>query len=90
MLGVSGRRMIEAIIRGEDDPVKLADLARRRLRAKIPQLRRALRGAVTEHHRFLLRTLMDHLDHLEGLIAPLQRADRGGAGPFRGDAGAGW
>ena len=67
-LGVSGRRMIEAIIRGEYDPVKLADLARSRLRKKIPQLREALRGGVTEHHRFLLRTQMDHLDHLERLI----------------------
>jgi transposase len=67
-LGVSGRLMIEAIIRGEYDPVKLADLARRRLRKKIPQLRRALHGGVTEHHRFLLRTQMDHLEHLERLI----------------------
>jgi transposase len=67
-LGVSGRLMIEAIIRGEYDPVKLADLARRRLRKKIPQLQRALQGSVTEHHRFLLRTQMNHLDHLEGLI----------------------
>jgi transposase len=67
-LGVSGRLMIEAIIRGEYDPVKLADLARRRLRQKIPQLQQALRGSVTEHHRFLLRTQMNHLDHLEAVI----------------------
>ncbi|MBV8384680.1 MAG: IS110 family transposase, partial [Planctomycetaceae bacterium] len=66
--GVSGRDMIEAIIRGEFDPVKLADLARRRLRGKIPQLRVALQGSVTEHHRFLLRSLMDHLNHLERMI----------------------
>ena len=87
VLGVSGRLMIEAIIRGEYDPVKLADLARRRLRKKIPQLQQALRGSVTEHHRFLLRTQMDHLDHLERLIRQYRRADRGGAAPFRGDAG---
>jgi transposase len=68
VLGVSGRAMIEAIIRGEHDPVKLAELARRRLRGKIPQLQLALRGSVTEHHRFLLRTQMDHLAHLERLI----------------------
>lgn len=67
-LGVSGRLMIEAIIGGEYDPVRLADLARRRLRKKIPQLRQALQGGVTEHHRFLLRTQMNHLDHLERLI----------------------
>ncbi len=67
-LGKSGRDMIEALIRGESEPAKLADLARRRLRAKIPQLQQALHGSVTEHHRFLLRTLMDHLAHLEQLI----------------------
>jgi transposase len=67
-LGKSGRDMIEALIRGEFDPVKLADLARRRLRGKIPQLQQALHGSVTEHHRFLLRMLMDHLEHLEQLI----------------------
>jgi transposase len=67
-LGVSGRLMIEAMVRGEYDPIKLADLARRRLRKKIPQLQQALRGGVTEHHRFLLRTQMGHLDHLERLI----------------------
>ena len=67
-LGVSGRRMIEAIIQGEYDPVQLAELARSRLRKKIPQLQQALRGGVTEHHRFLLRTQMNHLDHLEQLI----------------------
>jgi transposase len=72
VLGVSGRAMIEAIIRGEHDPVKLAELARRRLRGKIPQLQLALRGSVTEHHRFLLRTLMGHLDHLERLIGQFE------------------
>ena len=68
ILGVSGRAMIEAIILGEYDPVKLAELARRRLRSKIPQLQRAMLGSVTEHHRFLLRTQMDHLLHLEAMI----------------------
>ncbi len=72
-LGKSGRDMIEALIRGEFDPVKLADLARRRLRAKIPQLQQALHGSATEHHRFLLRTLMDHLAHLESLIERYNR-----------------
>ena len=68
VLGASGRDMIEAVIRGEYDPVKVAELARRRLRKEIPQLQQALRGAVTEHHRFLLRSHMDHLSHLERRI----------------------
>jgi transposase len=71
VLGVSGRAMLEAIIAGQEDPEVLADLARRRLRAKIPQLRLALRGRVTGHHRFLLRLLLDDLAQREALIARL-------------------
>jgi transposase len=71
VLGVSGRAMLEAIVAGEDDPERLADLARRRLRGKIPQLRLALRGRVTEHHRFLLGQLLRHLDLLDELIGQL-------------------
>ena len=68
VLGASGRDMIAAIIRGEYDPVKVAELARRRLRKKIPQLRLAVHGSVTDHHRFLLREHLEQLDHLERLI----------------------
>jgi transposase len=68
ILGVSGRDMLEAIVAGETDAEKLAELARQRLRAKIPALRLALEGRVTEHHRFLLRTLLDHVAHLETVI----------------------
>lgn len=68
ILGVSGRRMIAAVIDGETDVAKIADLACRRLREKIPQLQLALHGRVTDHHRFLLKSLMDHLSYLEGQI----------------------
>lgn len=68
VLGASGRDMLEALIAGETDPEKLAELARRQLRGKIPQLREALWGRVTEHHRFLLRLHLDHLTQLEELI----------------------
>jgi transposase len=71
VLGVSGRDMLRALVAGEADPHKLAELARRKLRAKIPALRLALRGRVTEHHRFLLRLLLDELTHLESLIERL-------------------
>jgi transposase len=67
VLGVSGRDMLRALIAGEKDPVKLAELARGKRRAKIPALRLALQGRVTEHHRFLLGLLLDELTHLEGL-----------------------
>jgi transposase len=71
VMGVSGRAMLEAIVAGEDDAEKLADKARKRLRNKIPALQTALRGRVTEHHRFQLRLLLDHVTHLEGLIGRL-------------------
>lgn len=71
VLGVSGRAMLDALVAGQEDSEALADLARRRMRGKIPQLREALRGRVTDHHRFLLRLLLDHFDQLGGLIARL-------------------
>ena len=82
VLGVSGRAMIAALIGGETEPDRLADLARRRLRGKIPQLRQALKGHVTEHHRFMLRTLMDHVRHLEDLIERLDRRIAEAMSPF--------
>jgi len=68
VLGVSARAMLRAIIAGREDPCGLAELARGRLRGKIPQLQLALHGRVTDHHRFLLRSLLDHVEYLEGLI----------------------
>lgn len=72
-LGVSGRAMIWALIRGEQDPKAMAVLARMRLRRKIPELTRALEGKVTEHHRFLLRMFMDHVRYLEQQIEAFNR-----------------
>jgi transposase len=71
VLGVSGRAMLEAIADGADDPARLAELARGRLRAKIPQLVEALRGLVRGHHRWLLRSQLDHIAHLDAAIARL-------------------
>ncbi|HUY15516.1 MAG TPA: IS110 family transposase [Terriglobia bacterium] len=72
ILGVSGRAMLERLIAGEQDPVKLADFAQRQLRGKIPELEKALEGHVTEHHRFMLRLLWKELAQQEGLIAELE------------------
>jgi transposase len=58
-LGVSGQQMLDAIIAGQQDPEQLADLARKRLREKIPELRLALEGRVRDHHRFMLREYLD-------------------------------
>ena len=68
ILGKSGRAMLHAVVAGERDPAKLAELAKGRLRGKIPELRSALQGHFTEHHCFMLRSLLDHLDYLEGQI----------------------
>ncbi|MFB3815320.1 MAG: transposase [Terriglobales bacterium] len=68
---------MQAIIAGESDPVELADLARRRLRGKIPQLQEALYGNLTEHHRWMLGRLWDQLLATEKLIARLdERIER--------------
>lgn len=69
ILGTSGRLMLRALVEGETDPIQLAELAQRRLRAKIPALQAALRGAMTAHHRFLLQQLLDQLAFLEQQIA---------------------
>ena len=68
IMGVSGRDMIRLLVAGETDPEKLAELARGRLRAKIPELKLALQGQVHEHHRFMLRLLMEQFDHLDNAI----------------------
>lgn len=71
VVGVSGRRMLEAITAGQDNPAQLADLAQRRLRNKIPQLEEALSGKLNDHHRWMLRLLLDQLDTGEKFIARL-------------------
>jgi transposase len=68
ILGKSGRAMLRALVNGQRDPDKLADLAEGVLRKKIPQLREALLGHWTEHHTFLVGQLLSHLQHLEEQI----------------------
>lgn len=82
VLGKSGRAMLEALIAGETDPAKLADLAMRRMRQKIPQLQLALTGRVTEHHRFLFKLLLDEVTALEGFIERLSRRIEEAVVPF--------
>jgi transposase len=71
VLGVSGRAMLRALVAGERDPEVLAELARGTLRKKIPLLRQALYGRFSAHHALLVRLAMDHLEHLETMIATL-------------------
>jgi transposase len=71
ILGVSGRAMLKALVAGERDPQALAELARGRLRAKLPQLRQALTGRFGDHHALLVGVALEHLEHLEAAIATL-------------------
>lgn len=71
VLGVSGRDMLDAIIRGIDDPEALAQLARGRMKSKIDELERALTGKVRASHRLLLRLHLEHIDDLNAKIEAL-------------------
>lgn len=68
-LGVSGRAMLRALARGEEDTTKMAELARGPLREKQGQLRRALKGKLTRSQRFVLTELLDQLEQLEAAVA---------------------
>lgn len=68
ILGVSGRAMLDALVAGTTDPELLADLARGRLRAKLPALREALEGRFDEQHALLVGAILAHLDFLDEQI----------------------
>jgi transposase len=72
VLGRSGVAMLEAIIKGETDPEKLADLAQGNARKKRAELIEALRGRVTAHHRTMLKL---HLDVIRSLQSTLEELD---------------
>jgi transposase len=74
IMGLSGRRMIEAMIAGETNPIVLAELADRRVKAPRDQLVEALRGRVTDHHRFMLRLHLEQCDALDKAIAKIDQA----------------
>ena len=65
VLGVSGRAMVEALVAGTTDPTVLAELARGKLRAKLPALRRALQGRFRRHHAFLVEQILAKIDFLD-------------------------
>jgi transposase len=71
VLGMSGRAMLEALISGTRDPEVLADLARGRLRKKIPMLEQALAGSFSGHHALIVSHILAHLDFLEEQIAAM-------------------
>ena len=83
ILGLSGRRMIEALIAGETDPDALAALAHRRIKASPAELEAALRGRVTNHHRFMLRLLLQHIDAIDAALTQIDQEVDDNVEPFR-------
>jgi transposase len=69
VLGVSGRAMLEAIVRGETDPKVIAAEVKTHLKATHQEIEQAVEALLNEHHQFMLKMLLSHLDHLDGLIA---------------------
>jgi transposase len=82
ILGKSGRDMLNAMMEGERDAEALAELARGRLRAKLPDLRLALTGRVQPHHRFLLERILAHIDFLEESLERIQQEIEQPLSPF--------
>jgi transposase len=71
IFGVSGLAMMDALITGNLNPKETAELARGRMRSKIPELAEALEGNVEGHHQMLLRKHLDHLTYLQQAIAEM-------------------
>jgi transposase len=83
IMGASGRAMIEALIAGESDPLRLAGLASSRIKASPALLSEALRGRVTRHHRFLLRLHLQQIASLDRAIAEIDKEVEANLAPFR-------
>jgi transposase len=83
VMGLSGRKMIEALIAGDSDPERLARLAHRRIKAPPEVLREALRGRVTRHHRFLLRLHLQQIDAIDAAIEQIDQEVDQQVEPFR-------
>lgn len=85
ILGKSGRAFLDAIIAGEEDPEKLADLASKRLKASRSEVVEALRGRVRDHHRFMLRLHLAQIDSLNAAIEEIEGRIGERLEPFRED-----
>jgi transposase len=83
VLGKSGRAMLDAIVAGQSDPAHLAALAQGTARSKSAELREALRGRITEHHRTMLRLHLQVIDALQRTLAELDAAVGKALAPIR-------
>src|SRR5580765_3368654 len=83
IVGVSGRAILNALIAGETDPDRLVNLTRGRLKANRADLRDALHGRVTDHHRFMIQLHLTQIDALEHAVATIEARIGDALGPFR-------
>ena len=83
LMGQSGQAFLRAIIGGETDPERLADLGSRKLRAGRSELVEALRGVVTDHHRRSLRRHLDMIDSIDAAIGDINEEVVALLEPFR-------
>lgn len=82
VLGVSGRAMLQALVGGTHDPELLAELAKGKLRRKLPALREALEGRFRAHHALIVGQILAHIDFLDDTIATLSEAIDKAIAPF--------
>ena len=82
ILGRSGRAMLDALVNGTRDPEVLAELARGRLRSKIPALKEALEGRFDHLHAVWIGAILEHIDFLDRQIASLTEAIGEQIAPF--------
>jgi transposase len=83
VVGVSGRRLLEALIAGETDPEQLVEHTTGRLKAPRARLVEALRGRVRDHHRFLLRLHLSQVDALRAAVKEVEARLGDVLRPFR-------
>jgi transposase len=83
ILGLSGRAILQALVAGESDPARLADLVHGRLKASRAELVAALHGRVTAHHRFLLQLHLAHVEALERAVREVEARLGEALAPFR-------
>jgi len=83
IVGVSGRAILDALVTGETDPERLADLTRGRLKATRTELVHALHGRVTDHHRFMIKLHLTQIDALDAAVQDIDARVGDALGPFR-------
>src|SRR6185312_9712917 len=75
VLGKSGRQMLEALVAGTSQAGDLAQLAKGRMRAKIPELQRALAGSFRPHHQFMVAQHLADIDAIDEIVTQPERRD---------------